>query len=269
MLLNPFPQPQLIRLQYPVMLMHGFGIVAALGRKGHLHGVAMHLRTCGVWAYAPNVAPYGTVAERADAWRARLDAVLDETGASHAHLIAQSMGGLDARYLVSRLGAHERVKTLTTITAPHRGTSIASIALKQPVLFRKWTARLADAVGRAALEDASANFLKALEELTPEHVCEVFNPSVPDHPDVQYFSYAGHAGKGTNVTMNPFLAVLNRLLHAREGPNDGFVSCSSAPWGTLLGTIYADHTSQIGLHLPPSTPFDAHAFYERVVERLA
>ena len=35
--LDPFPQPPLIRLRYPVVLMHGFGMIGALRRNGHLH----------------------------------------------------------------------------------------------------------------------------------------------------------------------------------------------------------------------------------------
>ena len=35
------------------------------------------------------------------------------------------MGGLDARYLISRLGMADRVLSLTTLGTPHRGTSFA------------------------------------------------------------------------------------------------------------------------------------------------
>ena len=269
MLLDPFPQPPIIRVKYPVVLMHGFGVIAAFGRKGHLHGEAMHLRSCGIQAFAPNVAPYDTIAERARAWQRRLKTVLEQTDASHVHLIAHSMGGLDARHLISKLGGHTYVKTLTTITSPHRGTSIATIALEQPQLIQQWTARLVNILGEAVLEDASANFLSVLKELDPDYVKETFNPDTPNHKDVRYCSYAGLAGKGTGVTINPFLIPLNRLIYEREGPNDGFVTPESATWGTLLGTVYADHTAQIGLRIPPASAFDSHEFYRGIVQQLA
>ena len=41
------------------------------------------------------------------------------------NLIAHSMGGLDARYLISRLGMADQVRSLTTISTPHRGSFMA------------------------------------------------------------------------------------------------------------------------------------------------
>ena len=41
------------------------------------------------------------------------------------HLIAHSMGGLDARYMISCLDMADHVLTLTTLGTPHRGTSFA------------------------------------------------------------------------------------------------------------------------------------------------
>ncbi len=270
--LDAFPQPPLIRLNYPVVLMHGFGMVAAFGRKGHLHGEAMNLRSCGVWAYAPNVQPYGTIAERAEEWHGRLRNVLRETGASHVHLIAQSMGGLDARSLVSNLGGHEYVKTLTTVSTPHRGSSLASIALDQPRLLTKWLAYLAEAAGAAALgggRPTAGNFIEALRELTPASLANDFNPGTPDHPEVSYFSYTGKAGKGTDIPISPILLPLNRMLFKREGVNDGFVTPESAAWGVVLGAVEADHTAQIGLNLSPTSDFDSRLFYRKVIEQLS
>ena len=41
------------------------------------------------------------------------------------HIIAHSMGGLDSRYMISRLGMENHVLSLTTIGTPHRGTAFA------------------------------------------------------------------------------------------------------------------------------------------------
>ena len=35
--LEPFPQPAIIPIQAPVVLMHGFGVGASFRRGGHLH----------------------------------------------------------------------------------------------------------------------------------------------------------------------------------------------------------------------------------------
>ncbi|GIV62563.1 MAG: lipase [Rhodothermaceae bacterium] len=267
--LEPFPEPPLIRLRYPVILMHGFGMLAAFRRGGMLHPMALHLRTHGVLAYAPNVAPYERVPVRARMWKERLEHVLEETGADRVHLIAHSMGGLDARYLISELGAHTMVASLTTIASPHHGTSLANFVLEQPERIHAWIAGLANWVSTAALEEASANFSRAVAELTPEYVCETFNPSVPDHPGVIYRSYGGRAGKGTDVPISPLLIPLNHVVYARDGENDGFVPVSRSRWGTYLGTLDADHVQQIGILLAARRHFDAPAFFVALANDLA
>lgn len=267
--LDPFPQPPLVRLRYPVMMMHGFGMLGAWRRAGLLHEEAMHLRLHGVWAVAPNVTPYNTIAIRAAQWHEHLHTFLDATGADRVNLIAHSMGGLDARHLIHALDAHPHVASLTTIASPHRGSAIAEIVLSQPDRLRNPLTQMMDWLGNTAFEPGEADVLQALHELTPEHVQHTFNPATPDHPDVQYWSYAGLAGKGTRIAIHPFLRVGNALLHAREGLNDGFVSVESAKWGAYQGALEADHARQIGLQLRASHRFDSNAFYLTLVEKLA
>lgn len=266
--LVPFPQPPLIRVRNPVVLMHGFGIFASLRRGGHLHQEAINLRSHGVLAYAPNVAAYNTVEVRSEMWRHRIEKVLEETGADRINLIAHSMGGLDARYLISR-GMHDVVASLVTISTPHHGSGVADIVLEQPERMRRWAADVLNWMGSSSLADATADFLSSVAELTPDFVCETFNPSVPNHPSVRYYSFAGRAGRGTDVPINPFLRILNGMLHPREGENDGFVSVESAKWGAYHGTIDADHAQQVGVTFPGGNAFDSNAFYCDVVKLLA
>lgn len=259
-----------MRTRYPVLLMHGFGLLGALGRGGHLHGAAMSLRQHGVLAYAPNVAPYDNVAARALAWSDRIERILAETQADRLNVIAHSMGGLDARHLISLMGMHEVVVALVTVSTPHQGTSIANYILERPPALRSLIADACNWIGSHTLEDGSANFERAVSELTPTAMGERFNPEVVDHPSVRYWSFAGRAGKGTETPINPLLIPLNNILYAKEGENDGFVSVASAQWGTFMGTIEADHARSVGMAaLPPNGTFDANAFYLSVVEMLS
>lgn len=267
--LEPHPQPPLIRLRHPVLLMHGFGLLASVRRGGHMHEVAMALRKNGVWAFAPNVAPYNTVAVRAQMWEDRIAQMLDETGASHFSIIAHSMGGLDARFLIQTTDLHEQIEALVTVATPHRGTSIANLALEQPDRVREWMANVFDWIGSKAMRDSPSNTLDSVRELTPDYVQNTFNEAVPDHPDVRYWSYAGRAGKGTDVPLDPFFYMLNTYLYSREGVNDGYVSVDSATWGTFCGTIGADHARQVGIDSSLGAAFDAPAFYRGVVRMLA
>lgn len=267
--LDAFPQPPIIPVRHPVMLMHGFGIMAAFQRGGHLHQEAMHLRARGVRAYAPNVAPYDSIRVRAAMWQKRIQRILEETGAPALTLIAHSMGGLDARYLISALGLHDRVGALVTVSTPHRGTAIADVLLNQPELVRDWMANVANYIGTRALDDGSSDLLRAVSELTPSYMQETFNPAVPDHPSVRYWSYAGQAGKGTEVPLDPFFYLLNSIVYKRQGVNDGYIAVDSARWGTFCGTIDADHARQIGIPSTLGADFDANAFYADIARMLA
>ncbi len=265
--LDPYPQPPLQPTRYPVMLMHGFGMIAAIRWPGHLHDVALDLRSRGVAAYAPNVAPYNTVAERAKMWQERLHHILKETGAEKVNLVAHSMGGLDARYLVQNLEMHRNVASVTTVATPHRGTSIARFIMDQPAQVQRWAAELINRIGEAAMHDTHPDVSEAVAQLTPEYVKKTFNPSCPDHPDVLYRSYAGQAGKGTDVPINPFLRPFNSIIFEREGVNDGYIAVESARWGTFCGTINADHTLQIGIKLSQSS-FNHLVFFREVITQL-
>lgn len=267
--LKPFPQPSIISTRYPIVLMHGFGVGASFRRGGHLHKEAMHLRSRGVRAVAPNVSPYNTVRARSKMWEQRLTRVLDETNTDRLSLITHSMGGLDARYLISKLGWHDTVEVLVTVSAPHRGSSVASLILNQPDALRKWFADMADWLGTHILEDGSANIRQALQELTPEYMQNTFNEEVPNHPDVRYWSYGCQAGRGTSIPIDPIFRYLNNHLYEQEGVNDGIVSVESARWGTYLGTVDADHARQVGLQSTLAASFDSNAFYASVAEKLA
>ncbi len=54
-----------------------------------------------------------------------VEAIVAETGYERIHVIGHSMGGLIARYYVTRLGGDERVHTLVTLGSPHEGTYTA------------------------------------------------------------------------------------------------------------------------------------------------
>ncbi len=268
--LEAMPQPPLVRLRLPVVLMHGFGMLAGIKRRGHLHDEALWLRQHGVWAYAPNVVPYNTVAVRAAMWEDRLAQVLEETGAPQVHLIAHSMGGLDARYGIARLGWHDRVATLTTVATPHHGAALAEIVLETPALLRDPAAGMTNWLGASVFEGGLSNVLDSLHELTPAFIEAHYNPATPDHPSVRYRSYAGRAGRGTDIPISPALYVQNALIAAREGLNDGIVGTESARWGTFAGYVDADHAAQVGLRAGRARPgFRARDFFLGLVQTLA
>ncbi len=54
-----------------------------------------------------------------------VERVVEETGFERIHIIGHSLGGLIARYYVTRLGGDARVHTLITLGTPHEGSHAA------------------------------------------------------------------------------------------------------------------------------------------------
>ncbi|HUF10897.1 MAG TPA: hypothetical protein VMO47_16375 [Rhodothermales bacterium] len=231
---------------HPVVLMHGFGAFVHLLAPVSLNPLISALKRKRILVFAPRVEPYSPVDVRVRAWKKSIDEILQTTGSGQVHLIAYSSGGLDARYLISREGGFRFISTLTTVSTPHRGSTVARAVLEQPALIRRGLTTLADWMGRR-IHSSPSDAQRALEELTPDYMENEFNPRSADHPDVVYASWAGRAGIGTQTQVNPLLRSTNRLLYDVEGINDGIVSVRSAIWTGFRGTIEADHGRQIGI----------------------
>jgi triacylglycerol lipase len=207
----------------------------------------------GVRALFPKVEPTGGVTARAEQLRDQIRPWTD----GPVNLIAHSMGGLDARFLIGRLGLAGRVRSLTTIATPHRGSALAdwfclNFRQRVPLLL--------------TLEALGVN-VDGFRDCRPA-VCRAFNELTPDVAGVQYFSYAAAV---TPPRITPVLRRAWNILTPLEGPNDGLVSVRSARWGQDLGTLAVDHFAQTpdGLFVRPGEDFDTLGFYARLVEDLA
>ena len=139
----PPPAP---RLRQPLILAHGlfgFDQVSVLGKPvvNYFAGVPAWLRATGNQVHVSRVAPMGPIAHRAG----QLVRFIERhTGEEPVHIIAHSMGGLDSRYAISRLGLGDRVLSLTTLGTPHRGTVIADRVLgwtRMPPGLEHWLRR--------------------------------------------------------------------------------------------------------------------------------
>jgi len=240
------------KLRYPVVLAHGMLGFDELRFRGVRHeyfrGVSGRLRGLGAEVYTFGVSPTGSVALRA---RQLADAIAG-LDARRVNIIAHSMGGLDARLAVARLGLATRVASLTTIGTPHRGTPLADIG----------TDLLEGRLGLLGLLDRLGLPTEALWDLTTGRM-ERFNQSVPDARNVCYASVvARHRGSVRELSAPLVPAYL--FLVERAGENDGVVPTSSQVWGEVLRTIEADHWAQVGW----GKRFDAPGFYAELVREL-
>jgi triacylglycerol lipase len=229
------------RLRHAVVLAHGifgFDEIAVAGRRHrYFRNIADRLAPLGAQFHHLRVAPTAGVEARAG----ELVALVRDLPGKRLNVIAHSMGGLDARFAIARLGLAGRVASLVTIGAPHRGTPLANHPLSRAA------ARLLG--------------LEALRDLRPDAL-ERFNREVPDAPGVAYCSVVATSDLAHT---NPLLWPTHAYLSRHGGSNDGLVPASSQRWGTVLREVQADHWAQVGWSLG----FDAAALYEEILRELA
>ncbi|TVQ66848.1 MAG: hypothetical protein EA360_05025 [Balneolaceae bacterium] len=247
--LSQFPQPEIVQLNYPVLLCHGYGGFSMLISPSPIHKACMRLREHGVAAFAPNIVPYATIDIRAEQWVEIIWTLMKQYSFEKINVVAHSMAGLDMRYAINHLDLVEKVASLTTIATPHRGTSLAELVLTAPEAIREKLGDLADWFGESIYPHQKSDAVAAVEQLTREYVTKVFNPENPDIGKIPYFSYSAAVGKGTPHPLNPIYRLQNQLIYQQEGPNDAFVTAESAVWGTHLDTLPISHLEQIDIQV--------------------
>jgi triacylglycerol lipase len=242
---------------HTIVLAHGilgFGSIPRVPLVAeYFNGVAPHLRKQGHTVFATTVNPIGGVVERGEQLAAAILAVPLEDG-QKLHVIAHSMGGLDARQALSNIkkdGISEqvaaRVKTLVTIGTPHRGSPVAdAIANGADDLLDSIPPFFAD-----ALKDNAAG----LKDLTAP-VAIPFDESTPDVDDVCYIEVAGDASLGGKELILFQLAAAIGRIH--DEINDGVVTESSAlrPGHKHLEDWPTDHAGEIGWSYASPVPIN-------------
>lgn len=216
--------------KYPIVLAHGLMGFDTLKVAGSLvpgvqywRGIVQAMQANGIEVITASVPPSASIEERA--LKLGQDIAKRADGRS-VNIIAHSMGGLDARYMISQLKPENvDVLSLTTVATPHRGSAFADFMFEE--IGPKHLPRLYKLLEGAGLGTG------AFKQLTTDYMINEFNPKTPDSPDVRYFSYG--------ATVHPrFWSAFrqpHKIVERIEGPNDGLVSVESAKWGTYKGTL--------------------------------
>lgn len=226
---------------YPIVLVHGiarFDFLAEILRRipgveldrfQYFNGIAPHLTARGFSpVFAPNLEFAASSDDRAATLKEAVEGYLGETGAEKVHIIAHSMGGLDARRMITNLGMADRVASLTTIGTPHLGTVLADHVIKDQ--------------GGDDLIRGLRSFLnlEGANDLTVEACGEFDRETVEDEAKngVFYQTYASHEDK--DRMFGPLLLshkyISRHLPDGSEAPegspvlNDGLVPFESQQW---------------------------------------
>lgn len=233
------------RTLYPIVLLHGIGYrddMLMLNSWGRIPKV---LEAAGAQVVQGGLDAWNSHENSALALKPNIEQVLSETGSTKVNIIAHSKGGLEARYLISKLDMAEKVASLTTVCTPHHGSAVADLVAgdipdTQNLLSVNFFKRLAQRLGFGAMDilaritgDKSPQAGMAIKQLTRNYLAE-FNQQVLDAPGVYYQSYGTLMRRAID---DPVFAATQVLLARIEGENDGMVSTQSCQWGRFRGLI--------------------------------
>ena len=232
---------------YPIILAHGIcpfdKIIRPFSELDNLEDDRLHyfrkirtiLRQNGFVAFHSRVSWAASIERRASDLKKEITRITENFSKwTRVHIIAHSMGGLDARQMIHEYQMEDQVASLTTIGTPHLGTAFADWGVKKFGIFL-------DMVRPFGL-----NF-DGFKQLTRES-CQTFNKKTRDFEKQNGVLYQTVAGvQPLNMIFWP-LRYSYRIIWREEGENDGLVSLESAAWKDeyLLEVLDADHFDQIG-----------------------
>ena len=241
--------------RYPIVLIHGAGGFDKLFSFTYFYKIEEFLRSKGYTVLVPHLTAYARIEKRAE----EIKTFVESLGFEKVNIFGHSLGGVDARYAISKLGLYKKVASLTTISSPHHGSMAVDVILG---LLPCKACQLAD----KAMKSVGWNF-DVIVQMSKQYMEEVFNPNVPDVDEVKYYSWSAKASLFGKNRVKSFMLLLYLIIRATEGPNDGMVSVESAKWGKWLGVLEGDHYGVIGQPLG-LTNFDYLGFFLSEMKRL-
>jgi triacylglycerol esterase/lipase EstA (alpha/beta hydrolase family) len=136
----------------PIVLAHGYLGFGALGPLAYFNKVAQIFAQLGAReVHATDVSPKGSISQRASQLAEQIRQYVPN---DKVHVVAHSMGGLDARFLIGSGKGREMIATLTTLGTPFRGTLAADVATDPSKLLQIGAARMLEAIVRYQAQTA-------------------------------------------------------------------------------------------------------------------
>lgn len=187
-------------------------------------GITEALSLKGIEVLVAAVPPSGSIEARAE----RLaDSIAQKAKGKSVNIIAHSMGGLDSRYMISRLRPLDfDVLSLTTVATPHRGSAFADYMFES--IGPRNIKRIYKVMEYVGFETG------AFSQLTRDYMTDIFNPKTPNVDGVRYYSYGASLEPSSWSVFAASHSIIKRI---EGGVNDGLVSVPSSQWGDYKGTL--------------------------------
>jgi len=260
---------EICKTNYPLVLIHGVGFrdfkyVNYWGR------IPKELIRQGATVYYGNQEAFGTVQHNANDIKEKILNIIKETGCEKVNIIAHSKGGLDARYMVSKLEMASYVASITMMSSPHKGVKFVDIACHMPDMIYRGISNAFNKYFKL-IGDNNPDFYTATKQFSTYN-SKIFNEEVKDVVEIYYQSYATVM---KNLFSDYILSIPYVLVKITEGDNDGLVSTDSAKWGEFRGVIENNkhrrgisHGDIIDLRRDDYKAFDVIEKYVEIVSEL-
>lgn len=261
-------ESQVCSTKHPLVMIHGIGFkdykyINYWGR------IPKELMKNGAKVYYGNQEAFGTVEYNAQDIKNKIFEIMSETGCKKVNIIAHSKGGIDARYMISKLGMEDHVASLTLIAVPNQGSKIIDFIYWLPKWFHQGAGKIIDKYFRL-IGDKNPDFFTSTRQIST-HYCKKFNEQIKDSEKVFYQSYAVAMN---NLFSDYVLTIPYLILRILGGDNDGLVEIESAKWGEFRGILknrYSrgiSHGDIIDLRKDSYKGFDVREKYIEIVADL-
>ena len=218
--------------RYPTIFVHGifvkdFGPLKAFGKLPKL------LNKAGYKVYFSDVDSFGTIENNASILKREIEELLKKTSKEKVNIIAHSKGGIDSRYLISKLDMKDKVANLITIATPHNGSELANDIISSPRFFLKILNFFINIFAKI-YGDNKPNAYVAGIQLTTRYMSK-FNKEITPMEGVNYYSYSTCL---VNDKDDFFFSLIRKIFKSiNKKPNDGL---SNQTDEEKLGVKYSD-----------------------------
>ena len=267
--MSSLAQNNLCRTKYPIIFVHGIGYKDNIFIKKYWGNIPKNIKKNGATVFVSNIDAFGTIENNSKQLQAEILQIIEQTGLEKVNIIAHSKGGIDSRYMISKLNMETYVASLTTISTPHRGSYWANVLMDWAVIKKvKKLGAFFSYIFAKMIFDKNPQPWQAYTQLRLESM-EELNKTMPDAKQVYYQSYGG------KVTENfPSRSIQHKynVIKQYSGKNDGVVSVESYKWANFQGFVGEEincgvsHFEIIGFS--NKTNFDYIQFYINLCYRL-
>lgn len=216
--------------RYPTIFVHGifvkdFGPLKAFGKLPKL------LTKAGYKVYFSDVDSFGTIENNASILKREIEELLKKTSKEKVNIIAHSKGGIDSRYLISKLDMKDKVANLITIATPHNGSELANDIISSPRFFLKILNFFINIFAKI-YGDNKPNAYVAGIQLTTRYMSK-FNKEITPMEGVNYYSYSTCLVNDKDDFLFSLIRKIFKSINKK--PNDGMVQVDSMKYGIYLG----------------------------------